>query len=293
METSYSRSEVPVSVGHTIIKCSSRSKESSSTFTDTSSRGSPPSSVTCFHSQSLLILLKKGLLMKHLLFSSKWALNLFNNFSPSSTNGECLHFPLSIWYYWFPLCPNDSLYEITYSYNEDHWVGILDLAHKWQFDLIHKLAVKMLGCMSIDAVPKILLCQRYGIELDWAMDAFILLCTRESPLSADEGEKMGATMAVLIAQVREILREKSTVAVVDVDLYLFYSKEREVKAATIVIQKIIISRQYVLMHRRVIIFNNLMIQSLFCISKSTKNFSYLSHACTRLHRVVKARKVRK
>ena len=156
------------------------------------------------------------------------------------------------------------MYEITYSYNEDHWVGILDLAHKWQFDLIYKLAVKKLGRMSIDAVPKILLCQRYGIELDWAMDAFILLCTRESPLSVDEGEKLGATMAVLIAQAREIFREKSTVAVVDVDLHPLFSEKRKVKAATILIQKIIISRQYVLMQPRVIIFNNLMIQSLFC-----------------------------
>jgi hypothetical protein len=97
--------------------------------------------------------------------------------------------------------------------------------------------------MEIGAVPKILLCQRYGIPFDWAMDAFIHMCTQEQALSVEEGERLGATIAVLIGHAREILREESTVALINRSGLRIRST---LAAAAIIVQTIIIARGYVL-----------------------------------------------
>jgi hypothetical protein len=92
---------------------------------------------------------------------------------------------------------------------EHHWLGILELAHKYQFETIQNVALKALGRIHLDPVLKIALCDRYGIELGWAVDALATLCTRQEPITVDEGMKMGVIAIVLLAQAREMLREKS------------------------------------------------------------------------------------
>jgi hypothetical protein len=67
---------------------------------------------------------------------------------------------------------------------------------------------------------------------------------RVEALSVDEGEMLGATIAVLIAHSREILREKFTVAHIKRSLLPSVSKVQA--AAATIIETIIISRQYVL-----------------------------------------------
>lgn len=104
----------------------------------------------------------------------------------------------------------------------------------------------------MDAISKILICQRYNIDFDWATSAFVAMCTREQPLSTDEGEKLGATTAVLIAHSREILREESTLTLIkdcsSDDDHLFKVANRN--AANIIVQTIIIERRYVLIQIR-------------------------------------------
>jgi len=86
-----------------------------------------------------------------------------------------------------------------------HWITILELSHRWDFEDIHKLAIKQLAGYKIEAVQKIALQQKYRIEKQWAYESYINLCSRGSPLTSDEAEKLGTQTTALVNQVREKL----------------------------------------------------------------------------------------
>jgi hypothetical protein len=88
------------------------------------------------------------------------------------------------------------------------WIAILDLSTRWEFDDIKRLAIKQLLEHKIESVEKITLEHKYKIPRQWAYDAYIDLCSRQSPLASDEAERLGIETAMLINQARERL-EKS------------------------------------------------------------------------------------
>jgi hypothetical protein len=58
---------------------------------------------------------------------------------------------------------------------------------------MQEVAVNTLCHIRMDRVWNIQICQKYKIELNWAMDAFVALCTGEQPLTIEEGERLGTT----------------------------------------------------------------------------------------------------
>jgi hypothetical protein len=115
---------------------------------------------------------------------------------------------------------------------------------------MQEVLVNALGRTDMDAVQKIQICQKYKIEPNWAMEAFVTLCTREQPLTVDEGERLGTATSVLIAQAREIFREDSTTKIFTGHMgfeWPWWRDERKKKVAAIIAQTIIISRQCVFM----------------------------------------------
>lgn len=58
------------------------------------------------------------------------------------------------------------------------------------FDDIKRLDIKQLE-HKIESVEKITLEHKYKIPRQWAYDAYIDLCSRQSPLTSDEAERLG------------------------------------------------------------------------------------------------------
>jgi hypothetical protein len=87
----------------------------------------------------------------------------------------------------------------------EQWTSILHLATKWRFDTMRHAAIHGLQDVS-DPIEKIRLWQKYNIKNYWVLGAFTDACIREECLSIEEGRILGIENIVLIAQVRERLR---------------------------------------------------------------------------------------
>ncbi|KAF7986993.1 hypothetical protein HWV62_69 [Athelia sp. TMB] len=80
------------------------------------------------------------------------------------------------------------------------WASILLLADKWGFESIRLLAI---DCLATAApVDKIVLGRRYGIAA-WLPGAYKAVCTREAPLTVEEGIRLGVEDVVRIAAARQ------------------------------------------------------------------------------------------
>ncbi|KAF7986995.1 hypothetical protein HWV62_73 [Athelia sp. TMB] len=80
------------------------------------------------------------------------------------------------------------------------WAAILHLADKWGFESIRLLATDRLG--AAPPVEKIVLGRRYGIGA-WLPGAYEAVCTREAPLTVEEGIRLGVEDVVRIAAARQ------------------------------------------------------------------------------------------
>ncbi|KAF7979223.1 hypothetical protein HWV62_43178 [Athelia sp. TMB] len=80
------------------------------------------------------------------------------------------------------------------------WASILLLADKWGFESIRLLAI---DCLATAApVDKIVLGRRYRIAA-WLPGAYNAVCTREAPLTVEEGIRLGVEDVVRIAAARQ------------------------------------------------------------------------------------------
>ncbi|KAF7979220.1 hypothetical protein HWV62_43172 [Athelia sp. TMB] len=80
------------------------------------------------------------------------------------------------------------------------WASILHLADKWGFESIRLLAVDQLD--AAPPVDKIVLGRRYGIAA-WLPGAYEAVCTRDAPLTVEEGIRLGVEDVVRIAAARQ------------------------------------------------------------------------------------------
>ena len=83
------------------------------------------------------------------------------------------------------------------------WVAILELSTRWQFDDIRELAIRRLSSFSLDPVRKIALHHRYAIDGRWALDAYVTLCSRSTPLTVTEARQLGVDTTALVGVARE------------------------------------------------------------------------------------------
>lgn len=93
-----------------------------------------------------------------------------------------------------------------YQYNQpiETWASILHLAHRWDFPSIRALAFHELE--GAPPAARLVLGEKYEAPTDWRMRAMMELVTRKKPLTASEGEELGSTLVVQIAEMRENMR---------------------------------------------------------------------------------------
>ena len=86
------------------------------------------------------------------------------------------------------------------------WITVLTLASEWGFYEVCRRAIIGLDerCKHkpMDVVDKAALASKFDIE-EWQSDSYGPLVTRESPLTNEEGEKLGVDFVVKLAKARE------------------------------------------------------------------------------------------
>jgi hypothetical protein len=70
---------------------------------------------------------------------------------------------------------------------------------------IRTTAIEELSRFTVDPFVKLQACHRYDIDLSWALDAFVHVCTREAKMSQKEGLMMGGRNLVIVANAQEEL----------------------------------------------------------------------------------------
>ncbi|TFK61057.1 hypothetical protein BDN72DRAFT_485098 [Pluteus cervinus] len=86
----------------------------------------------------------------------------------------------------------------------DEWASILKVAHYWEFESIIKLALEKIEPVS-SPVDKVVLGKTYNIP-EWAVEARVLLCRREEPITLEEASRMGIEEVVNISTTRHRIR---------------------------------------------------------------------------------------
>ncbi|TFY83755.1 hypothetical protein EWM64_g253 [Hericium alpestre] len=87
----------------------------------------------------------------------------------------------------------------------EEWASVLRLATLWSFSSIRKLPITRLEPIA-SPVDKIVFGRTYTVD-DWLVPGFDALCQREQPLSKEEGHRLGIDDAMLVASLREGVRD--------------------------------------------------------------------------------------
>jgi hypothetical protein len=89
----------------------------------------------------------------------------------------------------------------------EEWTSVLSLASRWEFTSLCELAMQHLFAIT-SAVERIALGRRYDIP-GWLVPAYTEVCERKDPLTLGEGRLLGLDDAILIGQVRHMIRYSS------------------------------------------------------------------------------------
>jgi len=87
------------------------------------------------------------------------------------------------------------------SLTADEWTSVLKLANMWSFDNLRGIAIKHLAKLRLEPVQKIALAMDYHLP-KWLVPALNRLAQREQPLGRDDLQRLGADVALKIAEVR-------------------------------------------------------------------------------------------
>jgi hypothetical protein len=97
-----------------------------------------------------------------------------------------------------------------YSTTVESWTKILVLAQRWGFKEIEQLCIRELENLPIPPVEKIQIYQDFKIDRSRLLSSFAELTMRRTPLSLEEGQKVGLETALQIARARELSRGAHT-----------------------------------------------------------------------------------
>ena len=88
------------------------------------------------------------------------------------------------------------------------WIALLSISSLYDMTKIRRRAIEeiTLYVPPIDPVEKIVQAQKFDIP-EWLPSAYKDLCRRKNPLEEREAVKIGLSVAVKIARVREAVRE--------------------------------------------------------------------------------------
>ncbi|KAI9060514.1 hypothetical protein FKP32DRAFT_1595264 [Trametes sanguinea] len=86
----------------------------------------------------------------------------------------------------------------------DDWKSVLQIADQFMFEQHRELAIQRLESLATP-IDRIVLSRQYDIK-QWLEKAYYDLCTREEPLTLDEGERLGMADVIAIAGLRQRIR---------------------------------------------------------------------------------------
>lgn len=99
------------------------------------------------------------------------------------------------------------IYPSSFAYRDitsmEEWISVLNLSCKLEFASIRDLAIDNIAPKA-SIMDKAILGKRCAIK-SWIMDAYIELCTRERPLSIEEGRRLGIDLVIKINELRHEL----------------------------------------------------------------------------------------
>ena len=108
------------------------------------------------------------------------------------------------------ICRDFETQELTY----EQWKSVLHLSTRWDFASLRKLALKSIEPPT--SHQQLVLARTYSVE-EWVLPALTALCSRALPLSLDEARQMDIEDVILVASVREEIRDGALrVDVVDI-----------------------------------------------------------------------------
>ncbi|KAI0302318.1 hypothetical protein B0F90DRAFT_1627461, partial [Multifurca ochricompacta] len=86
----------------------------------------------------------------------------------------------------------------------EQWISVLHLSTRWDFVSLRKLALKSIEPPT--PYDRLLLARTYSVD-HWVLPALCALCERTEPISLNEARQMSIEDIVLVATVREDIRE--------------------------------------------------------------------------------------
>jgi hypothetical protein len=92
----------------------------------------------------------------------------------------------------------------------EQWRSVLHLSSLWGFSSLRNLALKMIE--PPNACERLLLARKYDVG-DWVLPALSALCERRPPLSLEEARQMSIEDVVVVATVREEVRDDNKLPV--------------------------------------------------------------------------------
>ncbi|KAF8627743.1 hypothetical protein AX17_006111 [Amanita inopinata Kibby_2008] len=93
----------------------------------------------------------------------------------------------------------------------DEWRDVLELSLKWRLDKLHNLAILRLSNMQLDAVTKLELARRHGIQgKEWLLPAIQALVKEDKQLTEEEATIIGIKTAMKITRVQGMAHSRNT-----------------------------------------------------------------------------------
>jgi hypothetical protein len=90
-----------------------------------------------------------------------------------------------------------------YNLSYEEWISVLHLSTHWDFASIRRLALN--NIQPPTPHDWLLLAREYSVD-DWVIPALSVLCERSTPLSLEEARQMNIEDIILVATVREDIR---------------------------------------------------------------------------------------
>ncbi|KAG8994017.1 hypothetical protein FRB94_010193 [Tulasnella sp. JGI-2019a] len=119
---------------------------------------------------------------------------------PGTTAQEFEHF---LWIFYSPDFGE-------YSAPADKWCSILKLATQWEFASIRSLAIRKLNELPDEAIQpadRIVIAHRFQLD-GWLLKPYVNLICRPSPLTIEEGRKLGLEDVILLSRAREEIKHR-------------------------------------------------------------------------------------
>ncbi|KAF8622958.1 hypothetical protein AX15_006630 [Amanita polypyramis BW_CC] len=123
--------------------------------------------------------------------------------TPITVDVDPVKFEKLLWVFYNPTY---SLYDAS----AQDWSDILELAHQWSFMQVKRLAIRELQKISMPTVNRIALYQKYSVDCEFLVPLYAELCMRPDILRLEEASLISMPTAIVIFQLREEFRTRSS-----------------------------------------------------------------------------------